>query len=42
MQLGPIDLLIELFGPFVLPVLLFVAGLIGYFLLLSLSRYRRS
>ncbi len=40
MALGPLDSLIETFGPFVLPVLLFVGGLIGYLLLLKLSQVR--
>lgn len=39
MQLGPLDMLIGVFGPFVIPVVLFVSGLIGYLLLLTLSRY---
>lgn len=39
MQLGPLDMLLSVFGPFVIPVVLFVAGLIGYLLLLTLSRY---
>jgi hypothetical protein len=36
--LGPIDPLVETFGPFVFPVLLFVGGLIGYALLVALGR----
>lgn len=40
MALGPLDSLINAFGPFVLPVLLFLLGLIGYLVLLTLSRAR--
>ena len=38
MSLGPLDSLLNTFGPFVLPVLLFVGGLVGYLVLLKLSR----
>jgi hypothetical protein len=38
MALGPIDVLVGVFGPFALPVLLFVLGLVGYLLLVALSR----
>jgi hypothetical protein len=40
MSLGPLDSLLSTFGPFVLPVLLFVGGLIGYLVLLKLSQAR--
>ncbi|MFC5365910.1 hypothetical protein [Salinirubrum litoreum] len=36
--LGPIDALIDVFGPFVIPVLLFAVGIVGYLLLLALGR----
>ncbi|WP_185903195.1 hypothetical protein [Halonotius terrestris] len=42
MALGPLDTLINTFGPFVLPVLLFLLGLIGYLVLLTLSRAQDS
>lgn len=42
MALGPLDSLIGTFGPFVLPVLLFLGGLIGYLVLLRLSQMRGS
>ncbi|XVH31105.1 hypothetical protein ACNS7O_12025 [Haloferacaceae archaeon DSL9] len=38
MDLGPLDLLISIFGPFVIPVLLFAAGCVGYLALLWLGR----
>ncbi|WP_277555331.1 hypothetical protein [Halobaculum limi] len=38
MQLGPIDALVSVFGPFVFPVLLFAAGVVGYLALLTLNR----
>lgn len=40
MSLAAIDGLLELFGPFVIPVVLFVGGMFGYLLLLVLSRAR--
>ena len=36
--LGPIDALIDVFGPFVIPVLLFAVGIVGYLLLVALGR----
>lgn len=36
--LGPIDALIDVFGPFVIPVLFFVAGIVGYLVLVALGR----
>jgi hypothetical protein len=36
--LGPIDALIDVFGPFVIPVLLFAIGIVGYLLLVALGR----
>lgn len=36
--LGPIDALIDVFGPFVIPVLFFVAGVVGYLVLVALGR----
>jgi hypothetical protein len=42
MLLGPIDAVLSTFGPFVLPVLLFVGGLIGYLVLLKLSAVRNA
>ncbi|EMA03192.1 MULTISPECIES: hypothetical protein [Haloferax] len=38
LQLGPIDGLIEVFGPFAIPILLFVAGFVGYLVLVALGR----
>ncbi|MCL9817055.1 hypothetical protein [Natronocalculus amylovorans] len=38
-QLGPIDALISVFGPFALPVLLFFVGLCGYLALLKLNQW---
>jgi hypothetical protein len=35
-----LDGLLGLFGPFVIPVVLFVGGVIGYLLLVVLSRAR--
>jgi hypothetical protein len=37
MGLGPLDGLVSVFGPFVLPALLFVVGLVGYALLYLLG-----
>ena len=42
MSLGPLDALLSTFGPFVLPVLLFVGGLICYLVLLKLSQARNA
>ena len=42
MSLGPLDTLLSAFGPFVLLVLLFVGGLIGYLVLLKLSQARNA
>ncbi|WP_254274201.1 hypothetical protein [Haloarcula marina] len=36
-----LDLLIETFGPFLIPATLFVLGAIGYFFLWLLTRSRR-
>lgn len=36
--LAPVEYLISVFGPFVIPVLLFVAGFIGYLVIMSLQR----
>ncbi|WP_191965871.1 MULTISPECIES: hypothetical protein [Haloferax] len=41
LQLGPLDTLIQTFGPFVIPVVLFALGLVGYLLLLVLGRTGR-
>ena len=38
MGLPVVDGLVAVLGPFLLPVLLFVLGLIGYFVLLALGR----
>lgn len=38
MGLGPVDALVETFGPFILPVLVFTVGLVGYLGLLLLNR----
>lgn len=40
MQLGLLDALISTFGPFVIPVLLFGLGVVGYLLLVALGRLR--
>ena len=37
-QLGPVDALVSVFGPFAFPVLLFALGVVGYLLLLALGR----
>lgn len=42
MSLGLLDSLMSTFGPFVLPVLLFVGGLVGYLVLLKLSQARNA
>lgn len=39
MALWPIDALVATYGPFVLPVLLFAFGLVGYWLLVALGRF---
>jgi hypothetical protein len=39
MGIGPLDALVRTIGPFALPVLLFVLGLIGYLVLVSLNRF---
>jgi hypothetical protein len=36
--LGPFDALLEVFGPFVIPVLLFALGIVGYLVLVALGR----
>lgn len=36
--LAPVEYLISIFGPFVIPVLLFVLGLFGYLFIMSLQR----
>ncbi|WP_199180605.1 hypothetical protein [Haloferax marisrubri] len=41
LQLGPVDGLIETFGPFAIPVLLFAAGFVGYLVLVALGRTGR-
>ncbi|KTG10290.1 hypothetical protein AUR64_11980 [Haloprofundus marisrubri] len=38
LQLGPIETLVSTFGPFVIPVLIFVVGLVGYLVLVALGR----
>lgn len=38
LQLGPLTDLIGVFGPFVIPVVLFACGLVGYLVLVALSR----
>jgi hypothetical protein len=38
LQVAPFDQLYAVFGPFVFPVVLFVAGIVGYVLLLWLVR----
>lgn len=38
MALWPLDPLVATFGPFVLPVLLFVLGLVGYLVLVAFGR----
>jgi hypothetical protein len=37
-SLGVIDLLVDTFGPFLIPVAIFAAGLLGYGLLFALSK----
>lgn len=38
MGIEPLDALVRVMGPFALPVLLFVLGLIGYLVLVALNR----
>ena len=38
MALWPLDPLVATFGPFILPVLLFALGLVGYLALVALGR----
>lgn len=38
MAFGPLDALVSTFGPFILPVLLFAFGLVGYLVLVALGR----
>lgn len=38
MALWPLDPLVSTFGPFVLPVLLFAAGLVGYLVVVAAGR----
>jgi hypothetical protein len=38
LQLGPLSDLIDVFGPFIIPVLLFACGFVGYLLLVALGR----
>lgn len=38
LQLGPLSDLINVFGPFVIPVFLFVCGFVGYLILVALGR----
>ena len=38
LQLGPLTDLIGVFGPFVIPAVLFVCGFVGYLVLVALSR----
>ena len=38
LQLGPLSDLIDAFGPFVIPVILFTCGLVGYLILVALGR----
>lgn len=38
LQLGPLSDLISVFGPFVIPVLLFACGFVGYLILVALGR----
>ena len=37
-QLGPVDALVSVFGPFVIPAILFALGVVGYLVLLALGR----
>ncbi|WP_411963146.1 hypothetical protein [Haloferax sp. YSMS24] len=37
LQLGPLDTLIQMFGPFVIPVLLFAVGVAGYLVIVALG-----
>jgi hypothetical protein len=34
-----VDALVEAFGPFLIPALLFVVGVVGYIILVALTRY---
>lgn len=36
--LAPVEYLIAVFGPFIIPVLVFVLGLIGYLVIMSVQR----
>ncbi|WP_268744630.1 hypothetical protein [Candidatus Halobonum tyrrellensis] len=38
MALWPLDPLVSAFGPFVLPVIVFAFGLVGYLLLVAFGR----
>ncbi|WP_224270793.1 hypothetical protein [Haloprofundus salinisoli] len=38
LQLGPIETLVSTFGPFVIPVLIFAVGIVGYLVLVTLGR----
>lgn len=38
LQLGPLSDLISVFGPFVIPALLFFCGFVGYLILVLLGR----
>ncbi len=38
-MLGPLGGLVDAFGPFLIPVAIFVAGLLGYAVLFLLNRY---
>lgn len=38
LQLGPLSALIDVFGPFIIPVVLFGCGFVGYLVLVALGR----
>lgn len=42
LQLGPLDTLIQTFGPFVIPVLLFALGVVGYLVVVAIGRGKNS
>ena len=41
LQLGPLDALIQTFGPFVIPVILFALGVVGYLVVVALGKVRQ-
>ncbi|WP_416839418.1 hypothetical protein [Haloferax sp. DFSO52] len=41
LQLGPLDGLIQTFGPFVIPALLFAVGFAGYLVIVALGKLRK-